>query len=295
MHEEKNTPGNKSVKHRNAALVFFAALALLDVVVWSQIAVHARDRSLLRAYFLDVGQGDSEFIALPGGAMMLIDGGPPNGRVLSALAQALPPFDRSIDLVVLSHPQTDHFGGLIDVVRRYRIGVFISTGVRNEVPGYRDLLDALDARDVPRVTLAAGDSIRYGGTRTDVLAPTPALLSATNVNETTLVLRVAGNGVALLFTGDADANVERALAGVAGNVDVLKVSHHGSKFSSTQEFLDAIHPTVAVIEVGKNSYGHPTAQALGRLAESGARIFRTDLHGTVEFVADGSGLRVFAK
>jgi competence protein ComEC len=295
MHKEKNTPGNRFGKHRNAALVLLAALVILDIVVWSQIAVHIRDRSLLRMYFLDVGQGDSELVVLPGGATMLIDGGPPNGRVLSALAEALPPFDRSIDLIVLSHPQTDHFGGLIEVVRRFRIGAFISTGVTNTVPGYADLVRALDERGVPRIVLAAGDTIRYGDSRGDVLSPTPAFLSATDVNETTLVLRISGNDVASLFTGDADADVERELARTAGSIDVLKVSHHGSKFSSTKEFLDAIHPEIAVIEVGKNSYGHPTAQALGRLADVGARIFRTDQQGTIEIIADGGELWVFAK
>jgi competence protein ComEC len=282
-------------KHRNEVLVFVLALVALDVVVWSQIAVHVRDRGLLRTYFLDVGQGDSELVVLPGGVRMLVDGGPPNGRVLAALASVLSPTDRYIDLVVLSHPQTDHFGGLIEVARRYRIGAFISTGISNAVPGYEDLIRTLDERGVRRISLAAGDVIWYGGSRVDVLSPTREFLTATDVNETTLVLRVVGNGVAALFTGDADAEVERMLAAVAGSIDVLKVSHHGSKFSSTQEFLDATRPVLAVIEVGKNSYGHPTPQALGRLADSGTRIFRTDLNGTIEVVADGIGIRVFAK
>jgi len=299
MHDETTIVESRLVKrarkHRSTVLVFLVALVVLDIIVWSQIAVYIRDQSLLRLYFLNVGQGDSELVVLPGGAKLLVDGGPPNGQVLLALANILPPMDRYIDLVVLSHPQTDHFGGLIDIVRRYRVGMFISTGISNAVPGYTDLMRALDEYGIPRTVLAAGDSIQYGDSRIDVLSPTPAFLSATDVNETTLALRVAANNITALFTGDANADVEHELAQDTGPIDVLKVSHHGSKFSSTKEFLDALRPEIAVIEVGKNSYGHPTAQVLGRLADIGARIFRTDQQGTVEIIADGMGMRVFAK
>ncbi len=133
------------------------------------------------------------------------------------------------------------------------------------------------------------------GSRIDVLSPTPELAQGTVMNDAAFTLKLAGKGMTALFTGDIGARVESALAPVVGAVDVLKVAHHGSKFSSTASFLDAVRPRLAVIEVGKNRYGHPTPDVLTRLAAVGARILRTDRDGTIEVVADGRRLRIFAK
>lgn len=289
-----STLEKKLEKHKTKIIILVLALVILDAVVWWNIVADAASDDL-RLHFLDVGQGDSELIALPGDVQMLVDGGPPAGRVLAALGDILSPTDRYIDLVVLSHAETDHFGGLIEVLKRYRVGAFIWNGRSGTARAFQDLMRAVEDSGARVVVLGAGDAIRYGTSRIDVLSPTPALLAGTIVNDTAFTLRLASEGATALFTGDIGPKVEELLAPLLRHIDVLKVAHHGSKFSSTQGFLDAVRPALAVIEVGKNSYGHPTPDVLARLAAVGARVFRTDRDGTVEVVADGEGLRVFTQ
>jgi len=209
------------------------------------------------------------------------------------LGRALPPTDRYLDLVLMTHPQEDHFGGLIEVLRQYDVGAFLLSGRSRDTDAYRELVRVIGERGIRMVELGSGDRIRTSGGTVRILSPTPDLLRSDDLNDTTLVARVENAGVSALFTGDAGTPVERTLvrAGI-GPVDVLKVGHHGSRFSSSEEFLRVLRPAVAVIEVGKNTYGHPTPETLGRLRAVGAAIFRTDERGTIEVRPAGSGLRV---
>lgn len=278
-------------KHKNKVIVVFVALAILDFLVFWQIGRASAGEGYLQIYFLNVGEGDSELVVLPGGVKILIDGGPPNGRVLEELAKIMPPGDRYIDLAMMSHPQLDHFGGLIEVLKRYEVGAFLTNGREEKTSAFADLQRALDENSVKSIPLSAGNVIRYENSRFNILSPTPALLGSKELNDTTLVAEFSANGSRTLFTGDISSNIEEKLMDY--NVDILKVAHHGSKFSSSAKFLAAISPAVAVIEVGKNSYGHPTKDALGRLAAAGARIFRTDLDGTIKLLIKDSSIRVF--
>jgi beta-lactamase superfamily II metal-dependent hydrolase len=257
-----------------------------------QIVRGEADVSTLKVYFLDVGQGDAELAVLPGGVKVLIDGGPPNGKVLDALGNALKATDRYIDLVVLSHAELDHFGGLIEVLKRYRVGAFLWNGRAGTAPAFADFKNILDETSVQVVELGASDSILYNNSSLAVLSPDKKTLQKSVVNDTALVLKLSSNNARMLFTGDIGADEEQNLAASIGSVHVLKVAHHGSKFSTTANFLDAVSPKYAVIEVGKNTYGHPTPDVLQRLADSGARVFRTDKDGILEFVSDGKMLRV---
>src|SRR3989344_5226187 len=126
-------------KHKNKVIVFLVALVILDFFVWQRILVSAFCDDDLKLYFLDVGQGDSEFVVLPGGVKVLIDGGPPNGRVLGALDGILSPTERYIDLVIMSHSQLDHFGGLIDVLGRYKVGAFLWNGRDGTTEAFENL------------------------------------------------------------------------------------------------------------------------------------------------------------
>ncbi|MDO8469826.1 MAG: MBL fold metallo-hydrolase [bacterium] len=284
-------------KHKEKILILALALLALDIVVWRGVLASSAETRFL---FLDVGQGDSELVEFPagggqaGGVQLLIDGGPPTGAVLRELGRALAPTDRYIDLVLMTHPQEDHFGGLIEVLRQYDVGAFLSSGRSRDTDAYRELIRVIEERGIRMVELGAGDRIRTSGGTVRILSPTPDLLRSDDLNDTTLVARVESGGVSALFTGDAGAPVERTLvrAGVSP-VDILKVGHHGSKFSSSEEFLRALRPAVAVIEVGKNSYGHPTSETLARLRAAGAAIFRTDERGTIEVRLGGLGLQVF--
>ncbi|MBI5732939.1 MBL fold metallo-hydrolase [Candidatus Jorgensenbacteria bacterium] len=278
--------------NKNRAFIIVVALVVLDAVVfWHIFHLTSEDLSI---YFLNVGQGDSELVVLPGGVRVLIDGGPLNGGILEQLARVLPSTDRYIDLVLLSHPQQDHFGGLIDIVSRYRVGAFIMSDRTGTAKAFADLERVLKIKEVPHIVLARGDSIRYKKNIFYVLAPTSKLLGHKDLNDATLVLALQSQNTKALFTGDIDADIENLLVNSnIGRVDILKVSHHGSRYSSTALFLDAIHPAIAVTEVGKNSYGHPSHETIERLQDVGAVTYRTDRDGTILVQADGEKMSVF--
>ena len=223
----------------------------------------------LHLVFCDVGQGDAALV-IKGSFQMLIDTGPKNGGVVACLGRQIPFWDRRIEVFVNSHPQADHIGALAEVEKRYRIGKKWLAGV-------------------------AGDRIRYGDLDFDILWPAVSdrvLGASTDLNQLSVVVELNYGKFRALFSGDLGTAEEKVLAdsGRLTAVDVLKVAHHGSKYSSAAEFLSAVRPKLAVISVGKNNYGHPTAEALARLAEVGARIWRTDKQGELEIVTDGKNM-----
>lgn len=269
-------------------LLLLAANAVLGIRILGRGAGEAS------ISFLDVGQGDASLITLPARGrtvQILIDGGPTTA-ILPALEAVMPKGDRSIDLVVLTHPQLDHFGGLIDVVKRYRVGAFLWNGRAGTIGAWNDLVAAVQESGIPAVALGRGDAIRIGNRALAVLHPDQAGLMSGELNDSSLVTRLDTDGVRALFTGDIAARTERLLSPEEIRADILKVPHHGSKYSSSEEFLAAVRPRAAFIEVGKNRYGHPTAEALARLAAAGGRIFRTDRDGTVRVLLGKAMLRV---
>jgi competence protein ComEC len=285
----------KFIENNFKKVVFWLIfLLILDILVFRQIAGDLSERGRLSLYFLPVGQGDSELIIFPGGVKMLVDGGPPDALVLESLDRILSPRDRYIDVVALSHAELDHFGGLIEVLKRYRVGAFVWNGIPKRSDAADYLVETIKEREVPIVSLGEGDVIRYGATNLDVLWPPKDLeVSGDSLNETALVLKLQGGNMRALFTGDIGAKTEGLIGEDVGRVDVLKVGHHGSKFSSSANFLEAVDPKVAIVEVGKNSYGHPTPDVLDRLSRAGAKILRTDKDGLVKLEAGDDILRFF--
>lgn len=282
----------------NKAAVAFLILAAVDAALWFFVLTGPRLASP-QFYFLNVGQGDSELVLLPkangGSVKLLIDGGP-DAKVVEELGEVLSVGDRRIDLVLMTHPQLDHFGGFIEVLRQYDIGVFLGTGRAGTTKAYGELMRVIRERQIPYITLRRGSRVAYGGTVIDVLSPNARDLASKELNDGCLVLRIQTPETRALFTCDADENIERELiASDDVRADILKAGHHGSRFSSSVAFLRAVQPKVAVIEVGKNSYGHPTKDALSRLGDVGATIFRTDKNGMVRLAPVDGMLRVFAE
>ena len=279
-------------------IILIAALIILDVFIFAYIFSPPNDS--LEVYFLDVGQGDSEFVNLPGlsaqagGVQILIDGGPPNGKATQALGRIMPFSDRYIDLIIMTHAQLDHFGGLIDVLDTYEVGAFLWNGVEGTTSAFQGLKDVIESRNIPVIVLGAGDRIKYGDNYFKILSPNKSLLGAKNLNDTSIVTQLISGEIKILFTGDIGSVVERKLSNTYDlTSSILKVSHHGSKYSSSPNFLSAVHPALAVIQVGRNSYGHPTSETLGRLAAVGAEIFRTDSDGTVRLVINEGVIKIF--
>lgn len=248
---------------------------------------HAADLSLT---FFDIGQGDAALIVSPTGIKVLVDGGPPEGA--DALVAELHRRDvRTIDLVILSHPHLDHLGGLRKVLAAVQVRNFLDSGFPSSSASYVALLKDLAARGVPVKQATLGRNIDLGdGAQLRLLGPPSPALSNTrsDVNANSVVARLTWRGRTALFTGDSEPETERWLLEqnrsnpAVLSAELLKVAHHGGRFSSTAPFLQAIKPQLAVISVAAvNDYGHPTPEALARLAQTGARIFRTDQAGHV--------------
>lgn len=281
-------------------IIAVAIFALLDGLLWQFILFPARAAGEFGLYFLDVGQGDSELLVIPdthGNTMrLLIDGGP-DASVLRELGEVLGPADHRIDVLMMTHPQLDHFGGFTDVVTRYDVGMFLGNGRKGDAKAYGALHGALAERRVPYLALGEGDRIRYGDAVITLLSPTPSETLDAELNTTCLVALLEYHGLRALYTGDIDVNVEsRLVHDYDIHAQILKVPHHGSRFSSSETFLAEVHPSVAMIEVGaKNRYGHPTKDALGRLAAVGSRIFRTDQRGTVRISLKETMIQVYVE
>ena len=255
----------------------------------------------LRATVLDVGQGDAILIEGDRGARLLVDGGPDPDRLLALLDTRLPPWDRRVDLLVLTHPHEDHVGGFAALLGRYRVGPIFEPGMLGPGPAYHAFETALRAvgRDTGR--LADGDTLRLDGAAITVHWPiagsVPRLPPDTGkgINDVSIVLDIRFGQRRLLLMGDTEEEVDPQLlqAGLAGPVDVLKVAHHGSGTASTAPFLAAVRPRVAVVSVGAgNPYGHPAPATIARLRAAGAAVYRTDLDGSVEISTDGRDLEV---
>jgi beta-lactamase superfamily II metal-dependent hydrolase len=269
-------------------------LVLLLGVLWSLLASAAAPSRAwaaeLALTFFDIGQGDAALIVSPTGKRILIDGGPPESgpRLCEALRRQRVD---SIDLIVLSHPHMDHLGGLKDVVASLPVRMFLDAAYPSTSPGYTALLRLLQERGVTLTQSILDRTIEIGdGATLRILGPPSPWLTNTrsDVNANSVVVLLSWRGRTVLFTGDAEPETERWLLARAPQgltalpAELLKVAHHGGRFSSTPAFLQAVRPRIAVISSGAgNDYGHPTGEALGRLAEIGARVLRTDQLGDI--------------
>ena len=255
----------------------------------------------LHVWFLDVGQGDAILIRTPRGLNILVDGGSDSRVTLRELDRHLPFWDRDIDLAILSHPHDDHLNGLVEVARRGRIQRVLEPAADGEVsPTYARWREVLETEKIPRQEAYEGQRVQTpGGVVLDVLAPPrPAMGGTTSdIDNNSVVLRLLYGDVAVLLTGDMRREAESSLLdrGVRVAVPVLKVAHHGSDTSSTEEFLGKVSPVLAIISMGAdNPHGHPSAEVVARLKKrlGPGRLLSTARHGTIEIHSDGTRLRV---
>ena len=265
----------------------FLVLAGFNGIVWQGV-IERITEDPLEVYFLDVGQGDSELIVFPDGVKVLIDGGP-SKEILFELGEVLSPTDRYIDLVMITHAQLDHYGGIKDVIERYQIGAFIFNGEEGEGQAWNEFMETLEQEKIPIIILGEGDKINYKDKQVNILSPSEKLLANKDLNDGSLVTELTGEEVKILFTGDIGFEAEEALLEKYDmNIDVLKVAHHGSRYASGVSFLEEATPLISIIEVGDNRFGHPTEATLQRLSRVGSSIYRTDENGRVELnIEDG--------
>jgi competence protein ComEC len=295
-------PGRPTRRGGSTRVLRAATLALVTSVVVTGGVIAVRPAGGVRITVLDVGQGDAILVEGADGGRLLIDGGPDPDRLLVVLDRHIPPWDRRIDAVVLSHPHEDHVAGLALLLDRYRVARVFEPGMRGPGPGYAAWLDRLGRPGAPvRLGLATGDRLAVDAIRFRVLWPDRGSVPAeppdtgTGINNVSIVLLGEVGGRRFLLTGDIEQDIDPVvLARGVPRVDLLKVAHHGSRTATTEAFVEAAHPTVAVASAGAdNPYGHPARSTLERLRASGARVYRTDQDGsvTVSFTSQGMMVR----
>jgi len=219
---------------------------------------------------------------------VLIDGGPSGKRIMESLSPKMPYLDGTIEVVIATHPDKDHIAGLVEVARNYKILKVLEGTGESDTKISQAWDEIVEEKKIESSVVRAGDRIDFNGVSLKVLNPPADSASSSNrdINDQSVVVRLDYGEHSFLFTGDIGCSVEERLmdSGADLDADVLKVSHHGSKHGSCENFLKQVTPSHAVIQVGeKNSYAHPDPSVLERLEKSGAQIFRTDERSTVTF------------
>lgn len=268
------------------------AFLTLILMIFVAIPLHASELPLT-VHYIDVGQGDSILVQLPSGQTILIDGGTASAgyTVVSYLNSLGIP---RIDHLIATHPHEDHIGGLITVLKEIPVDKVYMPRATHTTRTFENLLLLIQEKGLRITAAKAGVALDIGQGASATFV-SPAGESYDNLNNLSAVLRISYGDTSFLFTGDAEALSEREMmaSNLSIRADVLKVGHHGSNTSTSEAFLGAVMPTLAVISVGGgNTYGHPHLEVLARLAKHGVQVYRTDINGTVVVVSDGKVLRV---
>ena len=267
-------------------------LLVFGAMVWlPEEGAFAASSGYLQVRFLDVGQGDAIHIFTPDGYEMLIDGGP-SAAVLRELTEGRSFFDRYIDVVVATHPDSDHIAGLVDVLKRYEVGWIVESGAVGDSQAALAFAGAASTEGATLIYAQAGQTFQLGASTTVRILSPRGDTSAWETNTASVVVQVIYGDIEFMLTGDAPQSIEEYLAGAYGaglESEVLKLGHHGSKTSSGQIFLNTVRPEYAVVSAGAdNRYGHPNAEVVARAGEAGARIVSTAESGTITFLSDGN-------
>ena len=296
---------------RNFVLGVLVVLFSLNILAWIAVFDLARPQ-FLEVNFFDVGQGDAIFIETPKRQQILIDGGP-DSKILEKLGKEMPFYDRSIDLVILTHPERDHLAGLLEVLKKYKVENILWTGIIRDTAEFKEWENLIKDEKAKIKIAQVGQKIKSPGfaprnlqglnpcISIDVLYPFESLEGQKfeDSNDTSIVAKLVFGKNSLLFTGDAYKSLEKELTIRENSCpnscelaildsDVLKIAHHGSKTSTSEEFIAKVSPEIAVISVGReNKYGHPNQEVLELLEKYGIRILRTDLDGDIKIISDG--------
>ena len=274
---------------KNNRKLIYTVLASLAAIAIILIAIifHSKN-SPLAVVFLNVGQGDAILIS-NGSQQLLIDGGKDGKLLLEKMGKYIPFWDRNIEAIIVSHPDQDHIGGLVDVINAYNVNSILETKIQSESQTYKKLEEEIEKNKVEKIEAKKNVSIKFSnGAVAEILYPfeTVANVNDKDTNSHSVLVKLTTGENEFLFTGDLTSEQENEL--LAKNIDIdadfLKVAHHGSKYATGNEFLDKVTPTDAIISVSKNnSYGHPNPEVLQRLTQHRANILRTDELGNIVY------------
>ncbi|MFA6492744.1 MAG: ComEC/Rec2 family competence protein [Patescibacteria group bacterium] len=283
------------MNQQKRSLQFIFSLIVIAIIVLSVgLFSNSQATGNLKVYFLDVGQGDAGYIKTPSGEDILIDGGP-NNSVLDGLGKVMDFGDREINLVILTHPHADHINGLVEVLKRYKVDEVWETGVEYPSGSYSTWQNEILDKKISDKIVKVGDEKSFGDVKIKILYPLSPIENKNldNLNNASIVNRLEYKEFSVLFTGDAEKEIQQKILDQNIFSTILKVAHHGSNNGLTEDFLKVVQPAVAVISVGKdNTYGHPTSSVINILNQYGVRIYRTDQNGTIEISSDGKGYSI---
>ena len=283
-----------SNKKSYSLLVFVLILFVINIFLFNLDFKSSFGKGLTIA-MLNVGQGDAIFIESPTGTQIMFDGGPARS-VLGPLARVMSPFDKSIDAILITNPDADHISGFLDILKNYKVGKVFDSGTISDSKIYQNLKAEIKRQNIPEISAKKGMRLDIGGGATiDILFPDRDV-STWGPNDGSLVARLSYRKTSLMLTGDATTKTEAIILKENSSAQlqstILKVGHHGSRTSSSFLFVQAVDPTDAIISDGKdNKYGHPHNEILETLASFGAKIFRTDLLGTIIIKSDGENAK----
>jgi beta-lactamase superfamily II metal-dependent hydrolase len=272
------------------AIGILTMLILAVSVVW--YAVYNQRPHGLRFVMLDIGQGDALYIEGPNGTQVIVDGGP-GDALLGQLSKVMSPFDRSIDLIINTNPDKDHFEGFIPLLDRYSVGAFMEAGTDASAnPLWVELKKKVTDKHIPDIVARRGQRIDLGsGAYIDVLFPDRDVTGLSH-NDGSIVAKLVYGKTSVMLTGDSTQIIEKYLLSIDAaslDSDILKVGHHGSKTSTSPEFVQAVSPEIAVMSSGKdNMYGHPNQETLDTLAKNNVEALDTCTMGMISFESDGS-------
>ena len=271
--------------------------ALLISFTFGQVEVQAASKNLT-VHFIDIGQGDAIYMKTPNGKNILIDAGnrAKGHDVVNYLKKQKV---KTIDVMIATHPDADHIGGLDEVLNAFKVKAVYAPKVSHTTQAYKDFLNAVKRKKLKIKTAKAGVSIPVNDTSVKMkfVGPTKNYAKS-DLNNWSAVVHLTHKKNTFLFTGDAETKAEKDMLAkkIVGKVDVLKVSHHGAKGATSKAFLNKVKPTHAVISVGKNNrYKHPTTETLNRLKAAKANIYRTDRQGTIRATSNGSTVKFSQK
>jgi competence protein ComEC len=275
-------------------LYVVGTLLVSNLVVWATIIAQEPTDSL-KVYFLDVGQGDAILIDSPTHGRVLIDGGR-NRKVLSELGAILPFGDRRIDVVIGTHPDADHIGGLSEVISRYQVRAYIHPNVETDKSVEVELERRVSEKKIPSIFAKRGMVLNFNdGVKLVILFPNRDV-SKWDTNDASIVAKLVYKEKSFLFTGDSPIRTENILMKLNSQIlksSVLKAGHHGSRTSTSLTYAETVNPEYVVISAGKdNSYGHPHIEVLNNLSKVGASVLSTIDMGTIKFETNGETLKV---
>lgn len=278
----------------NRAKLAFTFASML-IALGLLLIVEAQNFGKLRLIFCDVGQGDGILMITPGSRQIVVDGGP-GTKIVDCLSQKMPFWDKTIEMVILSHPQRDHLEGLIEVLARYKVKIIATTGIKNETELFKAWRQAVEREKTEEIVLAAGNSLVADRLEIEVLWPSIGKLEEwqslppSDLNQSSIVLRANFDQFCAYLTGDLPKEMLESL--IEKDCQILKISHHGSKTGTNEQILDFANPQVAIIQVGSNNFGHPHKEVLDLLESKDIKILRNDTEGIIETESDGKAFKI---